>query len=666
MSYQETLEEYLKLCETIWYHNRLYYAEHNPEISDEEYDFLYKKLIEIEKRHPEWIHPTSPSQRVNESITEGFETVSHKNPMLSLANSYSKEEVNDFIRRVEKLTAKKNWDFTTELKMDGIAVSVRYEKGVLVRGVTRGDGKKGDDITNNIKTIQSLPLKIYHEDLPDILEVRGEVFMPHATFKKLNDKRRQRDETVWANPRNAAAGSLKLLNPKETAARGLSIAFYGLAEETWGELTTQWQIHQSLKKWGLPTLKNVALCHSLEDIWHFVEQVKQERQNLPFDIDGVVIKLNNLSEQKRLGVAGKNPRWAVAYKFAAEKALTRLNDITIQVGRTGVLTPVAELEPVFLAGSTISRATLHNIEEIERKDIRIGDYVYIEKGGDVIPKVISVDLTQRTSEVMPWIMPNSCPSCHAPIHRSTEEVALRCMNSSHCPEQQLRRIIYFASKDAIDIEHLGEKVVEQLFTKGFIKKPSDIYKLTSEDLFQLDGFKEKSVNNLLNSIQKSKETPLARFILALGIKHVGAGIAEILANRAGSIETLSTYSLEDLMRIDGIGEKVADSILAFFHDPKNQKELDHLLKYIKPQTSQVIQFDNHIFQNKTFVLTGSLNLYTRDAAAALIKERGGKVVGSVSRKTDFILAGIEAGSKLEKGKELGIRILSEEEFVQLL
>lgn len=662
-----TKKTYDQLCELIWYHNRLYYIEHTPEISDEEYDMLFKRLEQLEREHPEWISPSSPTQRVNESPTEGFKTVEHRIPMLSLANTYSKDEIEDFIGRIQKQLGNKPFAFSSELKMDGIAISATFEKGVFVRGVTRGDGRRGDDITVNMRTIENLPLQLYGDNVPDFMELRGEVFMTRPIFQQLNEQKMLDGEQLWANPRNAAAGSLKLLDPQEVAKRGLSIVFYGVAEESTGSLIRQSQVAPFLRSLGLPILEYTAYCQSLDEIWGFAEKIRSLRTSLPYDIDGIVIKLDDLKDQKRLGSTGKNPRWAIAYKFAAEQATTRILDITVQVGRTGVLTPVAELEPVFLAGSTISRATLHNEEEIHRKDIRIGDVVTIEKGGDVIPKVVSVDFSQRSPHTHRWHMPAACPSCGTPVVRVTDEVAVRCPNEEGCPEQQIRRLIYFAGKDAMDIHHMGEKVIAHLVEKGFVKVPSDIYRLTEEVVSQLNGFKTKSVQNLLTSIEESKEVSLARFIMALGIKYVGTGTAELLAAKAGTIQRLSHMTEEELKQIEGIGDKVAQAVVHYFAQPVHQAEVQRLLDAgVKPQTTQVIQFTGHPFQSKNFVLTGTLEHYTRSAAASLIKERGGKVTDSVSKKTDFILAGADPGSKLEKGRQLGITILSEEEFMALL
>lgn len=658
---------YDKLCQEIWYHNRLYYVDHAPVISDEEYDHLFKKLEEVEREHPEWINPSSPTQRVNESLTKGFKTVTHRNPMLSLANTYSKEEIEDFIKRIEKLVERKHSDFTAELKMDGIAISVTYEKGIFTQGVTRGDGKKGDDVTVNIRTIASLPLKLYGEFVPDFLELRGEVFMTHEAFQKSNEQKELEGEELWANPRNAAAGSLKLLDPSEVAKRQLTIVFYGITEESSGQVHKQSQVEPFLSTLGLPTLHFTAKCQTIEDIWSFAEKVREARKALNYDIDGIVIKLDEFKEQRRLGFTGKNPRWAIAYKFAAEQGITKIEDIKVQVGRTGVLTPVAELKPIFLAGSTISRASLYNEEEVQRKDFRIGDTVIIEKGGDVIPKVVSVDLKKRPTDTVAWTMPALCPACGTGVVRVPDEVAVRCPNAYSCPSQHLRGLIYFADKNAMDIEHLGVKVMMQLVQKGFVARPSDIYCLSAEQISQLPGFKDKAIKNLLESIERSKEVTLARFIMALSIKHVGSETAELLASRAGTIENLMEFSKEELMRIEGIGEKMAVAISDYFGYAAHRLEIKKLLDLgVTPKSIQVKKYCGHPFAEKIFVLTGTLEHYTRQSAAGLIKERGGKVTDSVSKKTDYILAGSDPGSKLDKGRSLGVRILSEQEFISLL
>jgi len=635
-------KEYEKLCEEVWEHNRLYYVEHAPTISDEEFDFLLKKVEKAEAEHPEWVTPVSPTQRVGEVTSGGFKTVKHKIPMLSLANTYSEEEVADWLKRIDKLAEGRTVTFTAELKMDGVAVSLHYEKGLLTRGLTRGDGKSGDDITSNIRTIRSVPLKLKEAVT---CEVRGEVYMPLQAFEEFNV------EGKWANPRNAAAGSLKRLDPKEVAERPLRIACYALEG-----VKTQHEGFAKMQSLGIPTVQEFRLCKSEKEIWDFIHHVHAIRSDLPFAIDGVVIKVDDATLQHHMGVTGKSPRWAVAYKFAAEQATTKLREITVQVGRTGVLTPVAELEPVFLAGSTISRATLHNEDEVKRKEIREGDTVIIEKGGDVIPKVVEVVAHAKHSK--PWHMPETCPSCHHAVERREGEVAVRCPNI-HCPAQRYRMLCYFVSKQAMDIDHIGGRVIEQLLEKGLVKTPADLYRLKASDFAQLEGFKDKAIKNALNSIETSRHVPLDRLIMALGIPYVGAGTAELLAQAAGTIQQLGKMTKEKLLAIEGVGEKVADSVLDTFKDPR---ELQDLLQYITPEEISVREYTGHAFSGKIFVLTGTLGGYTRDEAAKLIKERGGKVVGSVSKKTDYVLVGSNPGSKKEKAETLGVRLLTESEF----
>lgn len=662
-------EQYIQLIHQIQRHDRLYYVEARPVITDFEYDQLLQTLEEIEKIHPEWVSLASPTQRVRESTSKGFVQREHKVPMLSLANTYSQEEIEDFIQRVHKGLDHKPVSFCAELKMDGVAVTARYEKGVFVCGMTRGDGKRGDDVTANLRTIKALPLSLNGKNIPDILEVRGEVFMLKTTFSSLNKQKEAAGQELWANPRNAAAGSLKLLDPAEVAKRKLSIVFYGLAEESALLIQEQYQCHDLLEELGLPVFakSHRIKCQNGSEILAFADRIQQERPFLAFDIDGIVIKVNERKYHDLLGTTGKSPRWAVAYKFAPEQAITKILDITVQVGRTGVLTPVAELRPVLLAGSTITRATLHNQEEIERKDIRIGDEVILEKGGDVIPKIVQVVFAKRDPSSTAWHMPEYCPSCGARVMHLESEVAVRCPNTAGCKEQNLRKIVFFASKDAMDIDHLGEKVIEQLVEKGFVKTISDLYSLSKEQLFQLEGFKEKSVLNLLASIDQSKHPTLARLILGLGIKYVGETTADLLAEKAGDIQALAKLSKQELEEIDGVGEKVALAVVEYFQDPSNQAEIALLLeKGVSPKKILRVDCVDHPFYGKQFVLTGSLLQFTRSAATELIKERGGKVSSSVSGNIDYVIAGDEAGSKLDKAKKLKLQILTEEEFIQLL
>jgi DNA ligase (NAD+) len=653
-------EAYEALCDTIWDHNRRYYQENHPIISDFEFDQLLKQCEEIEKLHPEWVTGTSPVQRVNETRSQGFSQITHETPMLSLANTYTQEEVVDFIDRLKKLLPGEPLSFICELKMDGTALSVVFEKGVFVRAATRGDGFSGDDVTQNVKTIVNLPLKLASKNPPDTLEVRGEVFMPLKEFALLNNERELLGETPWANPRNAAAGSLKLLDPKEVAKRPLRVVFYQVYTDG---LKTQIEGQELLKELGLPTLKLYAYCETIDQIFEFIEKVRGSRHELPFEIDGVVIKLNTIKMQNKVGVTGKSPRWAVAYKFAPERVETEVLGITVQVGRTGVLTPVAELKPVFVSGSTISRATLHNAEEVLRKDIRVGDKVLIEKGGDVIPKVSEVVFGKRKNNSQPWQMPIDCPSCGEKVVHTKEGVAFFCPNQKGCPAQLLRRLTHFVGKEAFDIEELGVKVMEQLVVKGFVKRASDIFTLNDKELFQLEGFKEKAVNNLLTSIEKSKKISLSKFLMALGIKHVGATTADLLARRAATIESLIKMSEKEFLEIDGIGKVVAIALVDYFSTQDHLIEIEKLKENgVVIEEEKGVVFKDHPFQGKTFVLTGTLENYTRPKAVALIRERGGNVSGSVSRLTDYVIEGADAGSKLEKAKALNVKILTEKEF----
>jgi DNA ligase (NAD+) len=658
-------KEYIQLVHALKEHDRRYFDEANPIISDYEYDQMMAALIAYERDHPDQVEPYSPSKRLSEGPTEGFKQREHLFPMMSLNNTYSEEELADFIKRVQKLLENRPVRFCAELKMDGTSISLRYEKGHLVHALTRGNGKVGDDVTANVRTIAEVPLKLHGSSFPAKMEVRGEVYMSLETFHELNEEREEAGLEPFANPRNAAAGSLKMLDPKEVARRKLSLIAYGIAG---GEgIERQDEVHEILKNWGLPTAKPgyMAVCKDLEEIVHFAKKIEKEREKLPFEIDGIVVKVNEIKYYDLLGVTGKAPRFAVAYKFAPEQASTVVQEIVVQVGRTGVLTPVAELRAVFLAGSTISRATLHNAEEIARKDIRAHDTVVIEKGGDVIPKVVRVDLGKRPHGSSPWHMPKQCPICETKVVHNVGEVAIRCPNP-RCAGRHLRQIIYFASKHAMDIEHMGEKVVEQLVQKGLVSRISDIYLLDEEALKQLDGFKEKSIRNLLNSIEASKKCPLPRLIMGLGIKYVGIETAEALAEEAKSIEKLMEMSEEEFLLVEGVGEKTAKAIHAFFKEKENREEIHILLKNgVAPQKMKE-KILGHLFSGKTFVLTGSLQNYSRDAAAALIKERGGSISGSVSKKTDFVLVGQDPGSKYDKAKELKIKILTEEEFQKML
>lgn len=660
-------QEYIQLVQKLVEHDKHYYDETRPVISDYEYDQLMKALIEYETKHPDHILPNSPSLKVYEAPTQGFKQRDHLVPMMSLNNTYSEKELEDFIKRVHKMVEKNDIAFCCELKIDGASLSMRYDYGKFVHATTRGNGRRGDDVSENIKVLNAIPLTLKGTHFPPQMEIRGEVFMSIETFISLNKEREEEGFECFANPRNAAAGSLKMLDSKEVAKRKLNVITYGIAEGH-SPVSTQMEVHQYLKHSGLPTAhaEYVALCHNIDEILRFAEKIRAIRKKLPYEIDGIVIKVNDLKLHATLGVTGKAPRYAVAYKFAPEQAYTRINDIVIQVGRTGTVTPVAELEPVFLAGSTITRASLHNQDEVQRKDIRIGDTVAIEKAGDVIPQVVEVDLTKRPSHSQIWHMPKNCPHCHTLLVHRPPEVAVRCPNP-HCGAQNMRKIIYFASKQAMDIEHMGEKVIEKLIEKGFVARISDIYLLTEKELAQLEGFKDKSIHNLLHSIAESKKCSLAQFIMGLGIKYVGKETAELLADRAGDLDTLMAMDEMDFLAIEGIGEKTAKAIAEFFKDEANREEIGLLLQQgVRPMSVKKVEIKGHLFAGKTFVLTGTLKHFTREAAEGLIKERGGKVSGTVSKKTDYLLLGEDPGSKYDKAREIGVQIIDEEEFRKML
>ncbi|MBS0634276.1 MAG: NAD-dependent DNA ligase LigA [Verrucomicrobia bacterium] len=673
-----TLQQYEALCDEVWHHNRLYFQESKPEISDDAYDELVRRLEAIEEAHPEWISDTSPTRRLGERPLEGFKEVEHSQVMLSLEKAFSQDELQDFHKRMQKLLETSSITYCGELKFDGLAISVKYEKGRFVQAVTRGDGRVGSDVTQNLKTLKTLPLRLNSTDVPDVLEVRGEVFLPKAAFEKMNQERAEQDLPLWANPRNAAAGSLKLLDPKEVAKRAdLSVVFYGIAGLSKELPKSQYEVHQFLASLGLMTpetfLKpygnfiSIAKLHSVQDIMDYADRVARERSELPFAIDGVVIKLDNLTAFEMLGTTGKHPRGAVAYKFSAEQAWTYVNDIVVQVGRTGVLTPVAELEPVQLAGSCISRATLHNFDEVERKDIRPKDYVCIEKGGDVIPKVVAVDRHKRSGHTHAVKAPEHCPSCHTPVVKDPHEVAWRCPNVKGCPEQILRKLIHFASKAGLEIEHLGDKVMEQLVQKGFVKRFSDIFRLDSAMLSQLDGFKDKSIKNLLASIEKAKKTTFARLIMALGIRYVGKQMADELARTTKSLEKLMAMSVDELLEVPGIGEKVAHSLVEYCSDEENRQELLALECLGVTCKVEEVHYDtSHPFYNKTIVLTGTLSSMGRGEATARVQAKGARTADTVSKKVDFVIVGDDPGSKLEKAKKLGVRIVYEPDFLEMI
>lgn len=649
-------------------HDYRYYVLAQPTIADEEYDRLIRELQELEAKYPEIASPDSPTQRVGGQPTKEFATVSHAVPMLSLSNTYNEEEVQDFDRRVRSLLGKEPFKYVCELKFDGVAVSLVYRNGVIARGATRGDGVQGDEITQNLKTIRSVPLRVFgkKKGLTDF-EVRGEVYMEREDFRRMNEERELAGEKIFINPRNSTAGTLKLQDPKIVAMRPLRFVAYYLRAERF-ELQSHANNLQLLRELGFPVSGHARLCRSIGEVTAYWKEWEDRREELPYDIDGVVVKVDLLRQQERLGAIAKSPRWAIAFKFAARKATTRLKGITLQVGRVGTITPVAELEPVFVGGSTVSRATLHNEDYIRELDIRVGDAVVVEKGGDVIPKVSAVLAEQRRPGSKRFVMPKTCPVCGSNIFRPPEEANYYCENSE-CPAQVKGRIEHFAHRGAMDIEGLGEAIVDQLVGLGLVRNFTDLYALTGKkkQLVALDRWGEKSVENLLNAIEESKKKPFARVLFAMGIRHVGAGVARLVVVHFPSIDSIMDASKEELEQVQGIGPRIGESIVRFFAESHNRK-IVRKLREAKVQLEEKKKrgAGNSSLAGKTFVLTGTLAGFSREEAKQKIEELGGKVTSSVSRKTDYVVVGDEAGSKLDKANELGIRTLDEAAFTQLI
>ena len=665
-----------QLREELREHNYRYYILNDPAVSDREFDALLEELQKIEGEHPELVVPDSPTQRVGSDLSSTFPTIPHARPMLSLANTYSEEEAREFDRRVREGLAGEEFEYVAELKIDGVAVSMIYEDGLLVRGLTRGNGEQGDEITRNLRTIRSIPLRVREVEVDGIplrnFEVRGEIFMKVEAFREMNREREGRGEKTFANPRNSTAGSLKMMDPKQVAERPLDIFLYYLWTED-VRLRSHHQNLQLLTQLGFPVNPNAERCGTIDDVLSYWKTWGERRESLPYEIDGVVVKVDSLAQQEELGQIAKSPRWAMAWKFETWSARTRLNDITIQVGRSGRVTPVAELEPVFLAGSTVSRATLHNADFIAELDVRIGDTVEIEKGGDVIPKVNRVIGEERREESLPYIFPETCPCpLNSTLVRPEGEVNYFCVHPD-CPWQLRGRIEHFASRGAMDIEGLGEKIIDQFVTLGWLEDVADIYDLQSrrEEITALERWGEKSTENLLESIEQSKDRPLWRLIFALGIRHIGASVARILARNYRSLENLAETSAESLEEIDEIGPHIARSIVEYFSDSNNVRRIERLREVGLRMEDEVSELPTPAMQDaffaaKTFVLTGTLVGFTRDEAAAEIEKRGGKTSSSVSKKTDYVLAGEKAGSKLEKAAKLGVAIIDEQEFVRRL
>ncbi len=654
-----------RLREEIEYHNYRYYVLDQPEISDAQYDRLMKELEKLEEQYPELRSPNSPTQRVGAPPLEEFEIVRHTIPMLSLANAFDESEARDFDKRVKKFLGQSgDINYVAEPKLDGLAVELIYERGFLTVGSTRGDGINGENITQNLRTIKTIPLQLIRREIPipERLEVRGEVIMQIERFKELNRRREERGEPLFSNPRNAAAGSVRQLDSKITSERPLEIFCYGIGAVIGHTFKTQWEILQTFPKWGLRTNPHIRRCQNIEDVLEYYHEMNEKRESLPYEIDGIVIKVDRLDLQTRLGEIARSPRWALAFKFQPKQETTKILDIVVQVGRTGALTPVAIMEPVKVGGVEVSRATLHNQDEIDRLDVRIGDTVLIQRAGDVIPEVVQVILSKRKGAEKPFKMPSKCPVCGADVIK--EEAIHRCIGLD-CPAQLKGRIKHFASKRAMDIEGLGIKLIDQLVDKGLVKDVADIYYLKKEDLIALERMADKSAQNIIDAIEKSKTKPLAKFLYALGIRHVGETTAEDLAHHFPRLEDFFHLSEEELMKVEGIGPEVASSVHSFFKDKKNIVSVKRLkdagVKVIEPKIKEKGKLEG-----KTFVFTGTLKSYGRDEARDLVESLGGMTASSVSKKVDFVVVGEDPGSKLEKAKELGIKTLNEEEFKKMI
>jgi DNA ligase (NAD+) len=667
MSDRDIRNEIEKLRQTIRHHDHLYYVLDKPQISDRDYDALYRKLKDLEDAHPGLITPDSPTQRVGGQPVKEFPTVKHIVPMLSMDNTYSADEIREFDKRVKKNLNGRSVEYVVELKFDGVSMSLLYENGSWVRGATRGDGVEGDDVSNNLKTIRAIPMAFRDnvKKVPKLAEVRGEVYMTKKGFEEINREKGKKGEELFANPRNAAAGSLKLLDPRIVATRHLNIYAYGLGHCEGMDLKTHEEVLEYLKEAGFRVNPHYKVCKSAEEVIDYCDSWGSKRSKEECDIDGMVLKVNDLSQREMLGVTAKSPRWAIAYKFPAEKALTEVKDIIVQVGRTGAITPVAILAPVHLSGTTVSRATLHNFDEIERLDVKIGDHVYVEKSGEIIPKVLCVDKGKRTGRERPFAIPVKCPACSSKLVREKEEVALRCENAG-CPAQIKEMVLHFASRDAMNIENMGEAIAGQLVDKKLVRDYGDIYYLKFDDVNGLDRMADKSARNLIDAIGKSKANDLHRLIFALGIRHVGEHAAWVLAGHFGSIDALSRAAAEELTAVHEIGPVMAESIYQFFRSDENRKILKKLEKAGLNMSQAVQAKKTGALAGKSIVVTGSLRAFTRSGIEDLIRKLGGNPSSSVSKNTDMLVAGEEPGSKLDKARALGVRIITEEEFKKIV
>ena len=657
------------LREKIRHHEHLYYVLDNPELSDAEFDKLMQQLKNLESEHPSLVTPDSPTQRVGGKPREGFVKVPHSSPMLSLDNTYNEEELRAWERRVHELTGRSDVDYVCELKLDGMSLALVYENGKLARGVTRGDGSVGEDVTLNVRTVRSIPLLIPAATLkkaaiPPEFEVRGELLMPTASFKKINEERERNGLPTFANPRNFTAGTVRQLDPNITAERRMDYFPYILLQNGRTYFDRHWKTLTALDAAGFKVNPNRKLVHSMDEVWSFIQQWEEKRDSLPYEIDGIVIKVDRIALQDELGFTGKAPRWAIAYKYAARAGITKLEDIRVQVGRTGKLTPVAMLAPVLIGGTTVRNATLHNMDEIERLGVKIGDWVQVERGGDVIPKVAKViDDIDHPRGHKTFHMPENCPVCGTKVVRTEGEVDYRCVNAN-CPAKLRETILHFASRGVMNIDGMGDALVTQLTERGLVKNVADIYKLKKDDLLSLERMGDKSAQNILDEIENSKKLPLERLIYGLGIRMVGERTAQFLGEHFGSMEALEQAGVEELQNVDEVGPRIAESIVEFFSIPANRKLVERLREAGLTLTGKKKERGTKL-AGKTFVLTGTLAKHTRDEAKKMIEDAGGKVTGSVSKKTDYVVAGADAGSKLDKAKELGVAVIDEQEMVRL-
>ena len=662
-------EEVLELSKELRKHNHSYYVLSKPTISDYDFDMKLSRLNKLEQENPSLLSPDSPTQRVGGDITEKFEKVAHSSPMLSLSNSYNKEDIQEWAERAVKLTGNEELEYTLELKYDGVAISLHYEEGQLIKAVTRGDGNTGEDVTTNVKTIKSIPLKL-HGDYPDKFEIRGEIFLPHVSFEKLNKTREEEGESLYANPRNTASGTLKSQDSKIPASRGLDCFLYYLVLDK-----TPYQGHfESLEKageWGFKVpqekLKYVAKSTTVDGVMEFIGYWNNERKKLPFEIDGIVIKVNSYQLQDEMGLTAKSPRWAIAYKFKAENLSTQLLEITYQVGRTGAITPVANLEPLLLAGTTVKRASLHNQDQIEKLGIHEKDFVFVEKGGEIIPKVTNVDLDKRLADAKPVEFISTCPECHTALVRKDGEAHHYCPNMEFCPPQITGRIEHFISRKAMNIDGLGAETIVQLFEAGLILVPADLYDLTSEQILPLERLAEKSVENILIGLEASKTQPFEKVLFGLGIRYVGETVAKKLAKHFKNIQSIKTASLESLVKVDEIGERIAESVYEYLNIESNLSQIQRMEEAGLCFEAVEVTLDSEILNGKKIVVSGVFTKLSRNELKTLIEANGGKVVGSISAKTDLLVAGENMGpAKKTKADNLGIKIIDETAFLRLI